>query len=314
MSRAATTGDWLSLLALTAMWGTSFALNELALRAFTPAAIVLFRVAVGTVVLYSFLRLSGVGLPRHWRDWLPMGVMAVLGNVLPFQLIAWGQQSVTSSVAGVLMAVTPLFVLTLAHFFIPGDRLTPSRLLGFALGFVGVALVIGPESLSHLTHDTAVLGSLAVLAAALSYAVNSVYARRLGATHPTQLAVGMLIVATLLSLPSTALEGVQIAQPGVGAIIAIALLGTLSTGLATVLYFRVIQGPGPTFLSIVNYLVPAWAVAIGVIFLDESLTVAIGAGLVLILAGIAIGEVRWSTPRGASDPLLTSRSAATDEQ
>ncbi len=290
MPRAANAGDWLALFALTALWGTSFALNEVALASFSPAVMVAGRVVIATSVLIVFMRASGVRLPRTARDWVPMLVLAVAGNLLPFQLVAWAQQYIASSTAGVLMALMPLFVLSLAHFYVPGARLTLFRMAGFIIGFVGVVFVIGVDSIANLSGNTALLGCLAVLAAAFSYSVNSIYARRLGSSDPIQLASGMMIVSCLIALPQAAPNLGQLASPTLASALALVFLGLLSTGAATLLYFRVIQGPGPTFLSLVNYLVPVWAAGTGAVFLGEALPLSVWAGLVLILSGIAVGE------------------------
>lgn len=291
MPRTPRAGDWVALLALTLMWGTAFMFNELALAAFPPSVLVAGRIVIATFVLLFFMRASGVRLPAAGRGWIPLLVMAVLGNVLPFQLIAWAQQYIDSSLAGILMAVMPLFVLTLAHFLLPGSRLTPYRIAGFVLGFAGVVVIIGPEALRGLGDNSALWGAVAVLAAALSYSVNSVYARRLGTTNPVQLSAGMLVAASLLSLPGAAVNANDIVSPGFAAIGSIAVLGLLSTGLATLLYFRLVQGPGPAFLSFVNYLVPPCAVLSGALFLDESVSTSVYAGMGMILSGIALSEV-----------------------
>lgn len=291
MPRAANFSDWIALLVLTAMWGTAFMFNELALAAFPPSVLVAGRILIATVILFAYMRAQGIKLPVSARAWVPMVVMALLGNVLPFQLIAWAQQHIESSLAGILMAVMPLFVLTLAHFFLPGSRLTPYRIAGFVIGFSGVVVIIGPEALSGLTNNTALWGAIAVLGAALSYSVNSIYARRLGAADPVQLSAGMLVAASLLSLPGAAVDIANVVTPGGGAIAAMLVLGSLSTGLATLIYFRLVQGPGPAFLSIVNYLVPAWAVIAGAVFLDESISPMLYGGMLLILSGVALGEL-----------------------
>ena len=135
MPRAAKFSDWLALLLLTAMWGTAFMFNEFALAAFPPAVLVAGRILIAAAILLTFMRANGVKLPTFGRAWIPMLVMAVLGNVLPVPADRLGQQHIDSSLAGILMAVMPLFVLTLAHFFLPGSRLTPYRVSGFVIGF-----------------------------------------------------------------------------------------------------------------------------------------------------------------------------------
>lgn len=290
MPRAANFRDWLSLLALTVLWGSAFLFNELALASFSPSVLVGGRIVIATALIYGYLRLTGETLPGPGRAWLPMLVLAVFGNVLPFHLIAWAQLHIDSSLAGILMAVMPLFVLTLAHFFVPGARLTAGRLAGFVVGFAGVTVVIGPEFLRGLAGNTALLGTIAALGAALSYSVSTIYARRMGAGDPVKRSAGMLIVASMLAAPAALLDMPALAAPSLASVVSVLVLGLLATGFATLLYFRLVQGPGPTFLSFVNYLVPAWAVIAGALFLDESLSTSVFVGLALILAGIGLSE------------------------
>ncbi len=290
MPRAPHSGDWLSLLLLTGLWGSAFLFNELALASFSPPVLVGGRIVIATMFVYGYLRLTGETLPRPGRAWTPMLVLAVFGNVLPFHLIAWAQQYIDSSLAGILMAVMPLFVLTLAHFFVPGARLTRYRVAGFVIGFAGVVVVIGPEFLRGLAGNTALLGAIAALGAALSYSVSTVYARQLGAGDPVKRSAGMLIVASMLSAPMALIDLPGNGAPGIVSVLALIVLGLLATGFATLVYFRLIQGPGPTFISFVNYLVPAWAVIAGAVFLDESISSSVFLGLALILAGIGFSE------------------------
>ena len=291
MPRAPHARDWFYLAALTALWGSAFALNEFALRSFPPSVIVAGRILTGTLILSLVMYAQGIRLPRSAGAWLPMVILAIFANLLPFQLIAWAQQFIESSLAGVLMAVMPLFVMTLSHFYIPGARLTRYRVAGFAVGFTGVVFVIGPEVLSGLGDNRALWGAIATLGAAMSYSASSVYARRIRASEPMQMSVGMLLAASILALPLGGADLSAVTTPTLGSVVALLVLGALSTGLATVIYFRLVQGPGPTFISFVNYLVPAWAVVAGAVFLDESLSSAAYIGLALILIGIAFSEL-----------------------
>lgn len=299
MPRAPHTADWFALLALTALWGSAFLLNEIALASFAPSVLVAGRIIIAAALIFAYLRLSGGSLPLPGRAWWPMVVLAIFGSVLPFHLVAWSQQHIDSSLAGVLMAVMPLFVLTLAHFFIPGARLTPYRVVGFVIGFAGVVFIIGPDFARGFDGNVALWGAIAVLGAALSYSISTIYARRLGAGDPVRRSAGMLIVASILSLPTAAVDLPTIVTPSLGATAALGILGLLATGFATLLYFRLVQGPGPTFLSLVNYLVPAWAVIAGALFLDESLSLSVFVGLSLILCGIALSEIGPRVSRAA---------------
>jgi drug/metabolite transporter (DMT)-like permease len=290
MPREATSRDWIALLVLTVLWGSAFMFNELALSAFPPTVLVAGRIVIATAFIWGYLRLGGDTLPAPGRAWWPMVVLAIFGNVLPFHLVAWAQQHIDSSMAGILMAVMPLFVLTLAHFFIPGGRLSAVRSVGFVIGFSGVIVVIGPDAIRNIEDKAALWGALAALGAALSYSINTIYARRLGPGDPLRRSAGMLIIASMLSMPAAFVELPDVVMPGLLAVVSMAILGLLATGFATILYFRLIQGPGPAFLSLVNYLVPAWAIVAGTVLLGESISPTVMIGLALILAGIAFSE------------------------
>ncbi len=312
MPRSATSGDWIALLVLTVFWGSSFAFTQLALASFPPFVLVFARVAIAAVVLFAYLRSAGIRLPRSVRDWIPMATTAVFGNLLPFHLIAWAQQHIGSSTAAILMAMNPLFVLTLAHFLLPGARLTVPRITGFSIGFAGVLLVVGPGSGGALGDNVTLAGSIAAVGAAMSYAVNSVYARRLGPVNPLQLSSGMLIASTLMSLPTAMLDVSAVTNVTPLSAAAVGFLGFLSTGLASVLYFRLIQGPGPAFLSLISYLVPAWGIIVGILFLGETVTVARAIGMGLILAGIACSELAPRLVRAMRFSLVSRRSGERD--
>jgi drug/metabolite transporter (DMT)-like permease len=265
--------------------------TALALDVFSPFELVAARVAIAAVVLTAYMALVGGRLPARLRDWLPLVIMSLLGVVLPFNLLAWAQLSIDSSVTGILTAIVPLMVLTLAHFLIPGARLTSNRLGGFVLGFAGVGLIIGPDALGGAQGRDALYAMLAVVAAAACYSINTIYARLRGLSDPAVLSAGMMLLASAMTLPALAPMPAELQSlPPVLAMASLGVLGLLSTGLATVLYFRLIQGPGPTFLSLINYLVPACAVVTGAVVLDESPSSGMYAGLGLILIGIAISE------------------------
>lgn len=297
--RHPTAGDWLRLLGLTACWGSAFLFNEVALTALPPPVIVSGRIILGGLLLLAYARASETPLPRSFADWAPMVVIALFGVLVPFFLTVWAQMHLPSASTAVLMSVMPLFVMILAHVFIPGERLSAAKIGGFVVGFSGVVMVIGPESAARSDGMT-LIASLAALAAAFSYSATSIYSRLNARAEPLSMAAGMLLVAAVIVAPVAAAGGIPgPAELTLPAIASVAILGIFATGVASVLYFQVISGPGPTFLSLVNYMVPAWGVVLGVFVLDERLTPWAFAGLGLILVGIAISEFghRWQLAR-----------------
>lgn len=289
--------DWALLLALVAMWGSSFMFNKHGLASVGPLTLVAARVAIGAGVLIALVYARGLRLPPMGPVWAAYTVLGVLGNALPFFLITWGQQVVDSAVAGILMAAMPLSTLVLAHFFVAGERMSAQRVAGFAIGFAGVVVLMHPTVASGGSGASVqVLSHLAVLGGALCYSANSVVARLLVKTDFLVVAAGTLLVATLAVLPlAIVLEKPWQLDPTFGSTASIAWLGLGPTALATIFYFRLISSAGPTFMSLVNYLSPAVAVFLGVALLDEEPGATAYGGLGLILAGIALSQTRRVT-------------------
>ena len=313
MSQAPRLFDWLSLLALTGLWGTSFLFNELALRSFPPSIIVAVRLIIAALMLAMVLRYGNLPAVKQGRNWWSILVMALLGTTIPFHLTVWAQQHIDSAVTGILMAIMPLFVVCLAHAFIPGERLSFYRVIGFMCGLVGVICVIGPEAMGIARNNLEIASIAAVLLAALSYAINSVYTRCKKPGNPIVTSTGVVIVGGIIALPPAAHDIATIGlPPTTTAVIAVVVLGLLCTGLASVLYFRIVQGPGPIFLSLVNYLIPAWAVFAGAVVLGESVNSSAFVGLALILTGIAISEFGQRVYRRLQRGRETRNSLRTD--
>lgn len=293
MQQTRTLTDWALLLALSAMWGSTFMFVKLGVASVPPATLVAVRCAVGVLTLLALLRLRGLRLPSWGPIWGAYTLMALLGNAVPFYFITWGQQVVDSALAGITMAMMPLATLVLAHFFVRGEHLTWRRAGGFALGFVGIVLLFDPAALSDVGGEREFLYQLGVLVGALCYAANSVTARRLVVSDFLVAATGTLLVATVVSVPvALVVDKPWALEPSWGSALSILWIGIGPTGIATVCYYRLINSAGPTFMSIVNYLSPGIALLLGVTLLDEEPGVNAYAGLALILSGIAVSQYR----------------------
>ena len=284
--------DWALLAALVAMWGSGYMFIKLGVATVPPATLVASRLALGAAILYAVMRSRGLALPRSGRRWLQLAALAIVGNNAPFYLITWGQQFIDSALTGVLLAIMPLATLLLAHFYVAGERLTVYRGLGYALGFAGIVVLMGPAAMAGLDGSLRVLvAQAAVLAGALCYAASTVMARRLIAADFLVASTAVLIVASVVSLPlALVLDRPWEISPGAGSIAAIVWLGIGPTALATLLYFTLIASAGPTFMSLVNYLAPMVALLAGVALLGEQPGTSAVAGLGLILLGIALSR------------------------
>jgi drug/metabolite transporter (DMT)-like permease len=291
-------GDWARLGGLVVIWGTAFLFIDLSVETIPPATLVAARVSIAAAVLVVAVRVLRLEMPRPGGLWLRFLLLACVGNAIPFFAISWGQQRVSSGLAGILMAVMPLTTLLLAHFFVPGERMTSRRTTGFVMGFAGVVVLTGPAALSHLGGTPSdILFQLAVLSGALCYAVNTILAGRMPVMHPIVTAACVMLMASAVMLPLSC--GVdrpwQLAPSGLS-LASVVWLGLVPTGAATVLYFQVVASAGPTFLSLMNYLIPAVALATGVAIAGESFHWSVLGALALILAGLFTSQTGGPEP------------------
>ena len=281
---------WLMISFLSLAWGLAFYLIAVGLESFPPLTVVNIRLAVGALTLYIIMHWQGYSLPRSVHWWRRFCLLAITGNLIPFSMISWAETRISSAQAGLLMALMPISTLVLAHFFVHNDTLTPRRLIGISLGFLGVMVLIGGDALAGI-GGKALTAQLAVLVATLAYASNAVYTKSIPSINTLVVATGSLIVGTLILLPFTlTIEQPQIHTASARSLLATLTLGVISTGLATWVYFRVITDCGPTFLSIINYIIPAIAFAAGVLFLSEPAAPRQFLGLIVILLGIALTQ------------------------
>lgn len=294
MSIQRTPRDWMLLLALVVMWGSSFMFNRIAVASLPPLTVVAGRIGIAAIVLIVIVHALGKRLPPPGRDWWPYLVIAIIGNAVPFYLITWGQQVVESALAGILIAIMPLATILLAHFLIAGEHLTRQRVAGFIIGFSGILLLMGPDALAGVGGDgLRIVSQLAVLGGALCYALQSVLTRLIIKGDILVAAAATLLIAAVIAVPvALLLDRPWLLAPTASSVAAVVWLGVGPTALATVLYFMLIRSAGPTFMSLVNYLSPGVAVMLGLLVLGETPQVYAYIGLALILAGLAFSQSR----------------------
>ena len=288
-----TAKSWLMVVTLGLVWGGTFPVIELALQEFTPIWLAAGRVVFAALLTTAIWLAMGGGLfegtPSR-EDHLNLLAIGVMSTALPFMLISWGQNFVTAGFAGVSMASVALMVLPLAHFLVRDERMNLRKTLGFLIGFVGVAVLIGPQAFASSGAEGEVAGRLACLAAAACYAVSSVTMRRLPAINAVGLsAITLLIGSVFVGTAAMLIEGAP-PMPTPRGWILIAILGLIPTAAANLLRVFVIRSAGPTFMSLTNYQVPLWSVALGVVFLDEPFRASLLLAMVLILAGVALSQ------------------------
>lgn len=292
--------NWLRIAALGLIWGASFTFISVALRDVGPFTIAAVRITLGAAFLLSLLRIWGLRLPPighgpERKFWAFALFMALFSNVIPFSLLGWAQQSVASGFAGVCMAAVPLLILPLAHFFVPGERMHLRRLIGFALGTAGVVVLIGVDAFTSTGKDMESLARLACLGAAMCYAMGSIATRLCPPVHLLALAAAVMTLAAGIIVPvALVVEGVPNSLSLKG-FLALVYLGILPTGVAQLLLVQVTREAGPSFFSLVNYMVPVWSVILGVALLSEAVPPQLLLALPMILAGVAISQ--WGTLR-----------------
>ena len=299
--------EWLLLFTLSVLWGASFFFGKVALAELRPFTVVLGRFGFAAVALVVLLTIRGQALPRERREWRALAVMAVLNNLVPLSLLAWGQTHIASGLASILNGTTPLFTVMLAHALTNDERLTPARLAGVLLGFGGVIVMLGFAALAGLGRD--VLGQLACLGAALSYACAGIFGRRLRGIPPLVTATGQVTVSALLILP----VALVLDRPWLGPAPSLATWGALlgiaipSTAVGYVIYFRILSTAGATNLLLVTFLIPVSALVLGTTILGEPLDLRHFGGMALIALGLVAIDGRAAGQLTRAWPVASSK-------
>ena len=291
----------LALLFLLALiWSSSFAAIKVGVETIPPLTLAAGRVVLAAVMLYGALRLQRQALPGGVRFWFFCFLLGVIGNGLPFALINWGEVRIDSGQAAILMAVMPLATIVMAHFLTAGDRMTPAKLIGVAIGFAGVVILVGPEAAKGL--GGAIWRELAVAGGAFCYAMAVILARNAPPSSLLARSVAVMIMASLVMTPAAlAFEAPWELAPSPEGLMAAAYLGLFPTALATLIFFHLVQSRGASFMAFINYLIPVLGVGWGAATLGERVTVTEVMALLIILAGMAVAQFRRpASPPGAN--------------
>ena len=286
---------WLLLILLSVLWGASFFFGSVALQDLPPTTVVFVRVALAAALLFPLFKLQGGALPTSLAGWMPFFVMGLLNNIIPFSLTLVGQLRISSGLASVLNATTPLFtVLVMASF---GDeRLIARRIVGVIIGLVGVIVLRGP---GIVQSESETFGMLLCLGAALSYGFSGLWGRRkFNGVAPLTSAtcqlitssVAMAIIATVVDQPW------QLPMPGAATWAALIGLAALSTSLAYVVFFHILAHSGATNVMLVTLLIPVTAILLGVLVLVEPLTAREIIGALVIASALLVIDgraLRW---------------------
>jgi drug/metabolite transporter (DMT)-like permease len=295
--------DWLVFLALGLIWGSSYLFIKIAVQDFGPFTLVAVRLAIGTALLWTVLRVRGQALPRRGRIYGHLFVMGLINITVPFLLITWAEQSVESSLAAVLTSMVPLFTVVLAPLFIHDEPLRVNAVVGLAIGFIGVVVLTSRELTGN---GSSLVADLALVGAATCYGVGAVYARRnVRGVAPLIPAVFQVTFAFLVSVTFALLvEHPWTARPGAPSVFAMLMLGVFGSGVAYLCFFRLLSRWGATRTTLVAYVLPVVGIILGFVVLQEPLDGRIIVGTALVIGGIGLVNSRlgrrvlFATERG----------------
>jgi drug/metabolite transporter (DMT)-like permease len=286
--------DWLLFVVLGFFWGSSYLFIKIGVdEGLTPFTLVSLRLGIGFILLCSIVLLAREALPRSARTYGHLIVMGAVNIAIPFSLITWAELTVDSALAAILNAAVPLFVILIAAVFLRDERITANRLAGLAIGFVGVAILVGFDPADVAGSNVA--GEIALIGSTLSYAVGAVYARR--NIHGLRPMIPALFQVTFALIMVLVLAFVFERPLEVGvtprAMFAVIWLGLLGSGVAYLLFFRILGRWGATRTSMVAYLLPVYGIALGGLVLNEPIDIRLLIGTALVIGGVALVNSRF---------------------
>ncbi len=278
------------LFALALLWGSSYLFIKIAVAEIPPLTLIALRVAGATVLLGLIMAARRERLPTDRMTWRKLFVQSILNSTGAWTVLAWGQQYVDAGLASVLNSTSPIFVFLLTALWFRHEPATPTRLAGALIGLAGVVLIVGIDVLKGLGEST--LGQLACLLGAMMYAVAAIYGKRLGHLSPLTSATGTLLCATVVLVPlALVIDQPWSLRPSSGALAAVATLSIACTGIALIIYFRLLNTIGSIGTASQSYLRAGVGVVLGMLLLGEMLTLGIAVGIAAALFGVAL--INW---------------------
>jgi drug/metabolite transporter (DMT)-like permease len=277
--------NWGLLLLLALLWGSSFFFYKLLVAVLPPVTVVLGRVGIAAIAMNLWLLAYGTVMPRSPRLWARFLLLGVLNTVIPFILIAWGETRITSGLASILNATTPIFMVAVAHWGTDDEKLSWGKIIGIGCGILGVAVLVGPDAFRGASY---IWGALAVIGASCCYGFGGVYRRRFKDLPPLVAATGQISGAAILLVPLSLGLDHPWTLPAQGPVIwmSLATIALVNTALAYFVYFKMLANVGVTYISLVTLLIPPIALLLGAAFLGESVTLQSLAGMAIIALGL----------------------------
>ena len=273
------------LLVLSTVWGASYSFIKVGVETISPVTLIAARTLIAGAILLAVIRWRGLRLPRDRRTWGRFLVQACLNSVVPFTLIAWAQQTTDAGLATILNATTPIFAFLLTVLVVRHEAVTGRKLFGVAAGLVGICLIIGVEALGGLGRE--LLAQLAIVAASVCYAGAAIFGKGFKDLDPMMPAAGSLICGAFVLVPASLLvDQPWRLEPSSASVLALIAVAVVSTALAFVIYFRLVQTLGSVGTTAQSYLRVPIGVAIGMVFLGETLSPTAWIGLGCVVAGV----------------------------
>ena len=286
--------NWFLLIILSAIWGGAFTLNKLALDSYTPEVIVAGRLISGSIFLVVLVYFMYKRFTISFCELNYYLFMSLVGIVIPFIAIINGQKNIDSAMAGILMATMPITTILLSHFFLVDEKMNQQKFIGFIISFFGVFILIYRDDLFINNSFSSTLESqLLVMLGSTLYSVAAIYGKKYKMTDPVSASTGTILFATFFM--SIYLLFIDKSNPDISELMLntnILLLGILCTAIATIIYFQILQTSGASFLSIMNFLIPLWAILFGILILDDAFSWNYILGLAVILSGIKLANSR----------------------
>ncbi len=290
--------EYLLLLLVAAIWGTSFSMIKIGVTEIGPATLTAGRILIAALALAIWLRVfRRIRLDLSARALFSYAVIGLFGNALPFTLIGWSEQTLDSSLTAVLMGIMPLFTVIMAHYFLEDEPFTSRALVGIGFGFAGLLVLLGVSAWNGTNNE--LLAQVTVLVASLSYAGVTIFVRRQVTASGVEVATGALMAGTIFALVfAFAFENPTQMNWNPRAVIPMVLLGLFPTALASVLYFRLVRNLGATRFAQINYIIPVFGSIIGVFLMGEQTEWRMWVALALVLSGIfLVHGARRGAPR-----------------
>jgi len=291
------TRAWVSFWLLGLIWGSSYLFIRIGVAELKPVEVVFIRTTIAALGLGLVSYLRRIPFPRDWPTLRSLGIIG-LGNVVaPFMLITWGEQTIQSGIAAVLQATAALFSLVVAHFAFEDERITPQKIVGLVVGFIGVVVLFSGELVEKNTEATGILGALAVVVASFCYATFTAMGRKVIQTkvEPITVAFVTMAVASIATAPIALLGELgftPVAGISTRALASVVVLGLLNTFVAYLFYYSIVRELGASRASMVTYVIPPVGVALGALLLHEQVDITLLLGAGLIFSGITIVNVR----------------------